>query len=57
MSFKTIGITGSTGVLGSYIKNNFGNVKFDCFNGDITKKKDIHARDRTEDFPRVRRTR
>ena len=41
MSFKTIGITGSTGVLGSYIKNNFRNVKFDCFDGDITKKKDI----------------
>ena len=41
MNFKTIGITGSTGVLGSYIKNNFGNLKFDCFDGDITKKKDI----------------
>ena len=41
MSFKSIGITGSTGLLGSYVKNNFKNVKFDCFKGDITNKKDI----------------
>jgi len=41
MSFKSIGITGSTGVLGSYIKKNLKNIKFDCFNGDITNKKDI----------------
>ena len=41
MSFKSIGITGSTGVLGSYIKKNLKNIKFDCFNGNITNKKDI----------------
>ena len=41
MSFKSIGITGSTGVLGSYIKKNFKSVKFDCFNGDVANKKDI----------------
>jgi len=41
MSFKSIGITGSTGVLGSYIKKNLKNIKFDCFDGDITNKKDI----------------
>ena len=41
MSFKSIGITGSTGVLGSYIKKNLKSIKFDCFNGDITNKKDI----------------
>tara|TARA_Y100000389_G_C17404214_1_gene487133 strand:+ start:278 stop:1111 length:834 start_codon:yes stop_codon:yes gene_type:complete len=41
MSFKSIGITGSTGLLGSYIINNFNNIKFDCFKGDITNKKDI----------------
>ena len=29
MNFKTIGITGSTGVLGSYIKNNFGNLNIE----------------------------
>lgn len=41
MSYKSIGITGSKGVLGSYIKKNLKNVKFDCFNGDITNKRDI----------------
>ena len=41
MSYKSIGITGSKGVLGSYIKKNLKNIKFDCFNGDITNKKDI----------------
>jgi|TARA_B110000037_G_scaffold184876_1_gene214001 UDP-glucose 4-epimerase len=41
MNFKTIGITGSTGVLGAHIKKKFKNVKFDCFNGDIRNKKDI----------------
>ena len=41
MSFKSIGITGSTGVLGSYIKKKIKNRKFDCFNGDITNKKEI----------------
>ena len=41
MSFKSIGITGSTGLLGSYVKSNFKNIKFDCFKGDITNKKDI----------------
>ena len=41
MNFKTIGITGSTGVLGSHIKKSFKNIKFDCFSGDITNKKDI----------------
>ena len=41
MSFKTIGITGSTGILGGYIKKKFKNKKFDCFSGDITSKKDI----------------
>ena len=41
MSFKSIGITGSTGVLGSYIKKNLKSVKFDCFNGDVANKKDI----------------
>ena len=41
MSFKPIGITGSTGVLGNYIKKKFKNKKFDCFSGDITNKKEI----------------
>ena len=41
MSSRSIGITGSTGVLGSYIQKKIKNVKFDCFKGDITKKKDI----------------
>ena len=41
MSYKSIGITGSKGVLGSYIRKNLKNVKFDCFYGDITNKKDI----------------
>ena len=41
MNFKYIGITGSTGVLGSHIKKKFKNIKFDCFNGDIANKKDI----------------
>jgi nucleoside-diphosphate-sugar epimerase len=41
MNSKSIGITGSTGVLGSYIKKNLKSTKFDCFNGDITNKKDI----------------
>ena len=41
MSFKTIGITGSTGVLGRHIQKKFRDIKFDCFNGDITNKKDI----------------
>ena len=41
MNFKTIGITGSTGVLGSHIKKNFKNIKFDCFSGNITRKNDI----------------
>ena len=41
MSYKSIGITGSKGVLGSYIKKKLKNVKFDCFNGDITNKRDI----------------
>tara|TARA_B100000787_G_scaffold65831_1_gene48280 strand:- start:7803 stop:8636 length:834 start_codon:yes stop_codon:yes gene_type:complete len=41
MSFKSIGITGSTGVLGSYIIKNLKSIKFDCFNGNITNKKDI----------------
>lgn len=41
MSYKSIGITGSKGVLGSYIKKNLKNIKFDCFNGNITNKKDI----------------
>ena len=41
MSIKLIGITGSSGVLGSYIKKQIKNVKFDCFYGDIAKKKDI----------------
>ena len=41
MSFKSIGITGSTGVLGAYIKKNFKSVKFDCFNVDVANKKDI----------------
>ena len=41
MSFKPIGITGSTGVLGSYIIKNLKSIKFDCFNGNITNKKDI----------------
>ena len=42
MSYKSIGITGSTGVLGSHIKKKFRNINFDCFDGDITNKKDIH---------------
>ena len=41
MKFKNIGITGSRGVLGQHIINKFSNVKFDCFRGNITKKKDI----------------
>jgi nucleoside-diphosphate-sugar epimerase len=41
MSFKTIGITGSTGVLGRHIQKKFKNIKFDCFDGNITNKKDI----------------
>ena len=41
MKFKNIGITGSRGVLGQHIRNKFSNIKFDCFKGDITKKKDI----------------
>ena len=41
MSFKSIGITGSTGVLGSHIKENFKKIKFDCFGGDISNKKDV----------------
>lgn len=43
MIYKKIGITGSTGVLGSYILKNFKNAKFDCFKGDISKKKDIQS--------------
>tara|TARA_B100001173_G_scaffold306252_1_gene312820 strand:- start:1138 stop:1989 length:852 start_codon:yes stop_codon:yes gene_type:complete len=41
MSFKIIGITGSKGVLGQQLIKKFSNVKFDCFKGDISKKKDI----------------
>ena len=41
MSFKSIGITGSTGVLGSHIKENFKKIKFDCFGGNISNKKDV----------------
>lgn len=41
MIYKKIGITGSTGVLGSSIIKNFKNFHFDCFKGDITKKKDL----------------
>ena len=41
MIYKKIGLTGSTGVLGSYIVRNFKNFHFDCFKGDITKKKDL----------------
>ena len=41
MNFKSIGITGSTGVLGSYIRKKLKNKKFDCFDGNITNKKDI----------------
>ena len=43
MKFKLIGITGSKGVLGSYILKNFKGVKFDCFKGDIRKKSDISS--------------
>ena len=39
MIYKKIGITGSTGVLGSSIIKNFKNFHFDCFKGDITKKR------------------
>ena len=41
MSYRFIGITGSTGVLGNYLQKNFKNIKFDCFRGDITNKKNI----------------
>ena len=41
MIYKKIGITGSTGVLGSYIIKNSKYLNFDCFKGDITKKKDL----------------
>ena len=41
MNFKSIGITGSTGVLGTQIRKSFKNAKFDCFSGNITNKKDI----------------
>lgn len=41
MKFKTIGITGSKGVLGQQIIKKNSNIKFDCFKGDITKKRDV----------------
>ena len=41
MNFKSIGITGSTGVLGTQIRKSFKDTKFDCFSGNITNKKDI----------------
>ena len=37
-----IGITGSSGNLGSYLKNQFSEYKLDNFNGRIEKKSDIH---------------
>ena len=43
MNSRSIGITGSTGVLGNYIKKKFKNKKFDCFKGDITNKRDIQT--------------
>ena len=41
MIYKKIGITGSTGILGSYIIKNSKYFQFDCFRGDINKKKDL----------------
>ena len=37
-----IGITGSSGNLGSYLKNQFSEYKLDYFNGRIEKKSDIN---------------
>ena len=41
MKFKKIGLTGSTGVLGQFIKKNFKVYKFDAFKGDLGSKTQI----------------
>ena len=41
MKIKKIGLTGSTGVLGQFIKKNFKGYKFDAFKGDLGSKTQI----------------
>ena len=38
MKFKKIGLTGSTGVLGQFLKKKFKSYQFDTFKGDLSSK-------------------
>ncbi len=41
MKFKKIGLTGSTGVLGQFLKKKFKSYQFDTFKGDLSSKTQI----------------
>ena len=49
MKFKKIGLTGSTGVLGQFLKKNFKSYKFDTFNSTLTIMPDGYI-----NLPRIR---